>query len=91
MSDTTEKDLVMSNLWKLKHAAENLKRLRITDDYTQNERSLIREWVDKANEENGKEENSQYIFKVRGTPKNGLFLQKFTRKKPSTEEGQNLA
>ena len=68
---------------ELKNADEQFKKLSVTDDYTEEERHLIRTWVQKANVKNCEEnDNSTFVWKVRGTPKNGLRLVKFTRRQP---------
>ena len=72
MSDTAEKELVMSRLTNLKNAEEVYRKCSVRDDYTFEERDLIREWVKKAEEKN-KQDNT-LAWKVRGTPKNGLRL-----------------
>ena len=76
---TSEKDKVMSNLRNLKDQTEYSK-ISITDDYTLNERKMIRDKVVEAKEENIKlGEDSEFINVVRGTPKNGLYLKKVKR------------
>ena len=63
----------------LKNEEDIYRRLSVRDDYTIEERDMIREWVKKAEEKN-KAENTQ-AWKVRGNPKNGLRLEKITRRK----------
>ena len=83
MNNENEKDQIMKNLNKLKNADERLKKISVTDDYTEDERHLIKTWVQKANTKNCKEDdNSKFVWKVRGSPKNGLRLVKFTRRQP---------
>ena len=78
-----ENDQIMKNLNKLKNADERLKKISVTDDYTGDERHLIKTSVQKANTKNCEEEdNSKFVWKVRGSPKNGLRLVKFTRRQP---------
>ena len=80
MSSELEKNSIMNNLRKLKDAEAKFKKLRITDDYTVEEREEIKKWVNKANLKNSEEgENSHHIWRVRGSPKNGLRLVKITR------------
>ena len=69
----------MSRLSNLKNAEDIYRRLSVPDDYTIEERHMIREWVKKAEEKN-KAESTQ-AWKVRGNPKNGLRLVKITRRK----------
>ena len=81
MNNEQEQINIMRNPPKLKDADEQFKKLRITDDFTIEEREEIRKWVQKAELKNNEEgENKRYIWCVRGTPKNGLSLVKITRK-----------
>lgn len=73
------KDLFMKRLPNLKNAEQqDFKKISITDDYTVSERNEIRSWVEKAKEKN-RDESGQYVWKVRGSPKNGMRLVKFTK------------
>lgn len=78
MKSESEKDHLMSRLVNLKNAEDRFKRISVTDDYTAQEREEIRRWVDKAREKN-LDENGQFTWKVRGTPKNGLRLARIAR------------
>ena len=80
MNCEEHKEMMMTNLKKLKNAEERFKAISVTDDRTLEEREVIKEWLEKvkkANEEEG--ENSQYIYKIRGSPKNDIRLVKFTK------------
>ena len=60
---------------------QNLTRLKgqfikITEDLTRQERILVKEWQDKAKNENEKEHNKIYKWRVRGSPRSGLYLKK---------------
>ena len=72
----------MSKLWKLQYADTVYKKIRVTDDYTYEEREEIRRWVHMANIKNEKENNENkgtkmnYAWKVRGNPKTGLRIVK---------------
>ena len=83
MKTTLDKDEVMENLNKLKNAPEKLRNISVTDDYTKEERQIIRSKVDEANKKTQEEGDGKYIWKVRGSPKNGLRLMRFMIKKPS--------
>ena len=77
----TDKNNIMESLFNLK-GLEVYKGISITDDYTINERDQIRSFASKAKEMNEKEPNdSQYEWKVRGKPKNGLRIKKFKKRK----------
>ena len=78
MAKSGDKDTIMSRLGNLKNAEEIYRKVSVRDDYTSEERGLIKEWVTKAEKKN-KEENTQ-AWKVRGTPKNGLRLVKITKR-----------
>ena len=69
----------MKNLNKLKDN-EKYRGVSITEDYTINERNLIRSKAEEAKSNNNKEPaDSQFTWKVRGTPKNGLFIKKLRK------------
>ena len=78
MNSIDDKQVIMSRLSNLKTAEDKYKRISIKDDYTPEERSVIKAWSDKANELNKNEETTEW--KVRGTPKNGLRLVKIKRR-----------
>jgi len=85
----TEEDQhkVFSNLKNLK-GNTTYKGISIKEDYTIGERQLIREFVAQAKAQTEIEETkgSDIIWRVRGTPKNGLVLKKFTT---TRERSQN--
>ena len=75
-----DKEKIMANLASLKDQ-EAFKGISVTEDYTVAERKLIKGWSEKAKENNEKETpDSKYIWRVRGTPKNGLQLKKFLKR-----------
>lgn len=85
MSSEEEKSKVMENLRNLK-GSDTFQRVSVTHDYTTAERQLIKEYADKAKEKNDNElENSKYSWKVRGNPKNGLFLKKVLNRPPQVQ------
>ena len=88
MNSEEEKDRIIQNLTNLKGQA-NFKGISVTEDYTIAERKLLTEWRDKAKAKNAEEgEPSKYIWRVRGTPKDGLSLKRFLKQRPSA--GQNI-
>ena len=93
LNSESDKERVMANLRNLK-GREEYKRISVKDDYTIQDRNLIKQWIDKANEANKKEPaDAMYEWKVRGTPKNGMFIKRFLKKTlPSApqEELQDL-
>ena len=77
MSTFNEKKSVMRNLRKLKQAPENFRKIRVTVDYTEKEREEIRKMVNEAKNKTESQGDGKYIFKVRGSPKNGLVIRRF--------------
>ena len=73
MKSVEEKQQFMSKLGLLNHADDEFKNISITNDYTLEEREEIRRWVMIAKKRNTNE-NSNYVWKVRGTPKIGMRL-----------------
>ena len=67
MANAGDKDTIMSRLGNLKNAEEIYCKVSVRDDYTIEERELIKEWVNKAEQKN-KKDNTK-AWKVRGTPK----------------------
>ena len=78
MSNTEEKEIIMKRLVNLRAAEDEFQKLSVRDDYTLEERQLIKVWLQKASEKN-KAENTK-DWKVRGSPKNGLRLVKLTKR-----------
>ena len=78
MNNSDEKEDIMSKLCNLKNAEDVYRNVSVRDDYTIEEREIIKEWVKKAEQKNN-EENTN-TWKVRGTPKNGLRLVKITKR-----------
>ena len=48
----------------------------ITEDFTWEERSIMKEWFRKANEKNEKEDNEDIKWCVRGSPRTKLYLKR---------------
>ena len=78
MNTKEEKEKVMSNLSKLKGTDDYFGRISITEDYTQTEREQISAWNDKAKAKSA--QDADFVYKVRGDPKNGLRLIRLARK-----------
>ena len=60
---------VLNNLTKLKGLF-----IKVTEDLTKQERLLVKEWQQKAQERNEKEQNKLYKWRVRGSPQSRLYL-----------------
>ena len=78
LNNEEEKTRVMNNLRKLKDV-EMFTGISITDDHTLAEREMIKAYRMKAKELNNENINSDTIIRVRGSPKNGLFLKKIKK------------
>ena len=76
MKCIADKDELMSKLGNLKNANNKFKKINVTDDYTIKERNEIRQWVEKSKEMNNDMQESDFVWKVRGTPKIGMRLVK---------------
>lgn len=87
MNSLENKDRIMSRLVNLKYAEERFKRLSVKDDYTVEERQLIKIWHQKAEERNTNENTT--MWKVRGTPKNGLRIVKVIKNQVRNQLDQN--
>ena len=73
---------VLGNLTQLKNN-DRYKGVSITEDYTLCERELIKDFIKQAKAQNDLlPHDSPIEFKVRGTPKNGLWLKEVKRKTP---------
>ena len=76
-----DKQVIMGNLSSLKDYP-GYRKISIMDDYTPAERQLIKAWTEKAKQRNEEETDKENIvWKVRGSPKNELYLKKFHKKK----------
>ena len=73
-----DKGKILTNLRHLKGKPE-FDSIHVTEDFTFNERKLIREFSDLAKQKSSQEEDPNYIFRVRGNPKNGLFLKRMRK------------
>ena len=72
MNNQNERELIMCSLAKLKDGPITFKRISVTEDYTPEECQAIREKVQEAKSKTENEGQGKFVFKVRGTPKNGL-------------------
>ena len=76
MRKIEDKTAIMSNLNKLKHAGASWNSISIRDDYTIEERQLIKQMHEEAKRRNEADEVTHW--KVRGTPKKGLKIVKIS-------------
>ena len=78
MSEEKHKETVFNNLSNLKQYPR-YKGVGLTDDFTFAERELLKDWANKAKSKNESETDESVMWRVRGSPKNGLFLKKFPK------------
>ena len=82
-----DKDKIMNNLPNLKD--KGYKGISITHDYTLTERKMVKDFVNQARKANENEKsNSDKFWVVRGSPKNGLFLKKVTKRSEDSAQIQ---
>ena len=79
--DSHEKRVFMQSLTKLKEN-EKYAKISITEDFTRTERELIKHWKNNADQKNRLEKNQNYVWRVRGSPRDsrGLYLKKIFTK-----------
>ena len=51
-------------------------KYRVTEDLSRNERDLIKEWCCKARDRNSRINYQSFRWKVRGSPRTGLYMKK---------------
>ena len=78
MKKISDKQEFMSKLWMLKNIRTKFKKLSITQDYTQDERKIIKSYVEEAKKRN-MSDTIGYKWKVRGTPRQGMSLIKIAK------------
>ena len=82
LNTVEDKGKILTNLRHLKGKPE-FDSIHVTEDFTFNERKLIKEFSDLAKQKSSQEEDPNYIFRVRGNPKNGLFLKRMRKISPN--------
>ena len=78
MQSEEDKRRIMVNLSNLRDIPQ-FKGISIKDDYTIAERQLLKQWNERAKEKT-REDETEFEWRVRGTPKNGLWLKRMKRK-----------
>ena len=76
MNTEEERNRILSNLRNLKGIPE-YKIISLTEDYTITGRQMTKDWSDKAKEKIRM--NQLILWRVRGSPKNGLRLKRFLK------------
>ena len=75
-SSKEDKEKVFENIKQIKENSR-YEGISITEDFTIKERQLSKEWVEKSKEKNENlSSTSNFKWKVRGTPRTGLYLLK---------------
>ena len=77
MKSSDEKDLIMSRLSNLKNAEEKYRRISVKDEYTLEERNLVKHWLKIADEKNNAEVTTKYKKEV---PQKTVFAWSRSRK-----------
>ena len=85
MKSMEERSLIIGNLGRLKNAPVELKQINMADDYTAEGRQIIKNKVNEARNKTEAEGNGIYVYKVCGTPKNGLILKRFKKLQEETQ------
>ena len=78
MKSENDKDSFIARLPNLKNAEDRFNKISVTEDYTAEEREAIRKKVTEARNKSETEGEGKYVWKARGSPKNGLRLIRFT-------------
>ena len=80
LNSEEDKEKVLNNLRNLKDKFP-CKGISITEDFTYNERILIKEFNEQAKTKNAQEEanKSNIVWRIRGSPQNDLMVNKFTK------------
>jgi len=79
MSSIEHKNLILSRLVNLRNAEDKYRQISIKEDYTFEEREMVRNWKKKVDERNKAENSSEW--RLRGDPKNGLRIVKINKEK----------
>ena len=78
MENEDDKDTIMARLGSLKNAEDMFRKVSVREDYTLEEREMVREMVKKAEAKNDADNTNEW--KVRGTPKTGLKVVRITKR-----------
>ena len=70
-----EKYKFTRKLTELRHH-HRYSKISVTDDMTKMERELMKKWKEEADERNQRDPNEKYKWRVRGSPRDGLYLKK---------------
>ena len=79
LENIEHKNQIMSRLSNLKNAENKYRSTSVRDDYTYEERQLVKKFNEQARSMNTKENPTNFSYKVRGDPKNGLRIVRVTK------------
>ena len=85
MKSESDKDSFMARIPNLKNAEDRFNKISVTENYTAEERETIRKKVTEARNKSETEGEGKYVWKVRGSPKNGLRLIRFTKNQTESQ------
>ena len=79
LENIEHKNQIMSRLSNLKNAENKYRSTSVRDDYTYEERQLVKKFNEQARSMNTEENPTNFSYKVRGDPKNGLRIVRVTK------------
>ena len=79
LENIEHKNQIMSRLSNLKNAENKYRSTSVRDDYSYEERQLVKKFNEQARSMNTKENPTNFSYKVRGDPKNGLRIVRVTK------------
>ena len=80
LKNEDDKLKVLDSLWALR-GKEKYKGVTVSEDLTQEQRKDIKKLSREARTRNDKDNSSHYVWRVRGSSKNGFFLKRITSHK----------
>ena len=89
MKTLQEKDEIMSRLVNLKEAEDKYRKISVKDDYTLQERLLVKQYLKEADEKNKAGNTDKW--KVRGNPKNGLRVVEINKTTPKNQVAMQIS
>ena len=91
LENIEHKNQIMARLSNLKNAENKYRSTSVRDDYTFEERQLVKKFNEQARSMNNKENPTNFSYKVRGDPKNGLRIVRVTKMPPTVEPVETVS
>ena len=91
LENIEHKNQIMARLSNLKNAENKYRSTSVRDDYTFEERQLVKKFNEQARSMNDKENPTNFSYKVRGDPKNGLRIVRVTKMPPTVEPVETVS